>query len=192
MNGNSFREILAEYMEEENQTSAPKAPRASEYIPSTPYFEWSRPVFKSPNAKAYPKSAMKIEVQSAKTAGQASSLKATPRPATRPATPAEPRIALTSLSTVDRVLVERMIQWGAEELSQGLSLTGLKKAHRRLVKRLHPDFSGQAASDANHELFLSVQSAYETLKRALPEYIKSEACGSESASAPRSQRPNAA
>lgn len=106
-----------------------------------------------------------------------------------PSRPQSPKIPVARLSETERRAVETLVRLGAIELNGGLNLEMLKKAHRRLAKRLHPDAGAHAPAGA----FLELQRAYETLRRALPKYMTSEtACDSESASARASQRPAAA
>ena len=178
MKAPSFHDILTELLEEEAPTPSPHTIEMPLSFEPTPLLQWSRPPLKSVNGKGYPKTERPVEKPKPE-------VKVTPDP------PPEIVISLSHLSAAHRVLAERMIQWGGSELAEGLCFSSLKKAHRRLVKRLHPDL-GAARAQANHELFLQVQAAYETLRKALPRYISGSAGGSESASAEESRRPNAA
>ena len=101
----------------------------------------------------------------------------------------EPRIALEKLASEEKEAAQLMIRLGAHELSEGLSNTILKKAYRRLAKRLHPDMGTSVPMGS----FIELQRAYEKLKRALTALRSSgSACGNESASEPGCPRQDAA
>lgn len=87
---------------------------------------------------------------------------AAPRPTYARATPPpENVITLESLSPALRFHADMLIALGAGELVDGLNARRLKKAHRRLAKRLHPDMGGDVAR------FQSLQQAYERLAKAI-------------------------
>lgn len=93
---------------------------------------------------------------------------AQPVPPTRPE---EPVFTLRELKSKHREQAEVLIQLGATELKEGVSMKKLKRAHRRLARKFHPDAAAKTMQGlANHENFLKVQAAFKALERALPEY----------------------
>lgn len=127
--------------------------------------------------------------------------------ATSPVT--EPRIKTAALKTADRESVRVLVDLGALELKEEISIGLLKKAYRRLAKSLHPDMqtavqgakplegrsaarAARATTQTDHDAFLKLQRAYKALMRALPAYLKDLTGDNGSASAPGFQRPNAA
>jgi hypothetical protein len=100
-----------------------------------------------------------------------------PTPAVRPSAPPEPVIALTSLSTADRSQVDELLGLGAEELRDGLSPARLKRAYRRLARRLHPDMlpshTAVPEREASRRKFIRLRAAYERLTKALSQYKES-------------------
>lgn len=165
MGDRSFRDILTRFLEEKPaETSREKLSFSAE----TPSFHWQNPKQSHrPKNSPYPASSKPV-----------------PRPAL------EPRWKLTDLSPSEQQQVAKLIQLGAAELSMEISLTALKTAHRRLAKRFHPDTASQKAK--SQENFLALQSIYEGLSKSLKKKSSESAGGSGSASAPASQRPNAA
>ena len=87
----------------------------------------------------------------------------TPQPKKTPPPPApEVLIPLEKLAADELARVRELIALGATDLTQGLSLKRLKKAHRQLVRKYHPDRLPAGSSSAK---FMTVQAAY---KRLLP------------------------
>ena len=91
----------------------------------------------------------------------------TPRP--RPMPLPTPRVSRT-LTPPQRAALDALRQAGACELSGGCSEADLKRAFRRLARRLHPDAHPWADGSAASELaaaFGRVREAYETLLGAV-------------------------
>ena len=169
----SFREILAGFLEEESTVSPRETTVKSELPPvfpsEIPFFQWQTTSATNPNAKnAYPRPA--------------------PRPAkiaeVPKAKPAEPKWAASALSSTEQRQLRTLVLMGAPELATEISLTTLKRAHRRLAKQMHPDL----AKSKGQEDFLALQSIYECLMQTLNDLAR----GSESASAPGSRHQDAA
>lgn len=160
----TFRAILSEFLEEKS-VSEPVFP--SETAPELAFL-WQSPLAKSAPKSAYASAARQAAASFVKTDVEAEARPAQPEP------PPEKLIPAACLSAADREMTQILIQLGAEELKDGLSERRLKKAHRRLAKRLHPDAlpSNAAPSqrDRSQQMFLKLQSAYERLKRSLSQY----------------------
>lgn len=159
MQSPSFRQILSRFLEEnapETETSAPPANPA--FTAKTHDFIWTAPAFQ--NVKPIPKHAYTPPAQEAKPAPKIDS----PKPP-QPKKP-EPRFQIGSLP---RPLIEAIAQFaqlGASELGKSeICLSQVKKAHRRLIKRLHPDAVG--CNSPTTEQFMKVQRIYECLCKGL-------------------------
>lgn len=168
----SFRDILREFLEENEPESRSETP----VIPSEPAFEFH---WQAPSSLFRPQS----------------TYVKTPTPESKPIIPLkverpEPTYPVTKLSPAARQALSTLAELGADEFKscETISEKSVKKAHRRLAKRLHPDLSGTDAPARRNE-FLRLQSAYEVLERWL---ISEKACDSESASAEASQHRAAA
>ena len=192
-NSRSFAEVLGDFLEEDSLKSAGETePRATSPMPEMPGFWWQAPASASTRtggntvgskagrtADAYPRP---TPTHIAKTPPQA-----TPPP--------ELLIPPTDFSAIDQGRVALLVGLGAGDLRSGLNGKRLKRAHRALLKRLHPD-CWQTGLDAPErqrlsDQFLEMQAAVEALVRSLAVIedklsgkINGPACGSESASAP--------
>jgi hypothetical protein len=160
----SFRDILAEFLDEATTSSAPNETQTSR--PQAPVYEFP------------------FTWQAPKTTAASVAKSAYPAPAPRPVkAKALPKpefvLALAELSSADRANVECLIRLGATELSAGVSTARLKKAYRRLAKKLHPDVSPGTALQ------------FMELKKAVAA-LNASGCGSESASGSKTPHPNAA
>lgn len=172
MAATSFRDILSQFLEEESSNSPlknePPRHKSSENVE----FPWGE-ILNFPRSEAStakrngypppPERPKRVEM-------------APPPP---PPKPAEPSWSVEQLSSTDQLQVRELIKMGARELENGISLSKLKKAHRRLAKQLHPDALGNDARKAD---FVRLQSIYDVLNRSL-KALSESACGSESASA---------
>ncbi len=186
MENRSFGEILNELLEEETHDSPLK--NTNPHFPSTgfssdlPLFTWQNPNLKA-KKNLYPSPAPK-----------AARLAATVSPMET-----EVFYAVKRLELPDQLRVQVLERMGASEFCEGISLKKLKKAHRRLVKRLHPDGLDANLTDCEKRRavsqFLLLQEAYEGLQRALGR-LKDQSSDStrdnESASAPTCRRQDAA
>jgi hypothetical protein len=165
MENQSFRDILAGFLEEKEAIAPLKKPSAT---PETPSFHWENLELNAFKPKAaYPKPERKT----------------VPLPKAKPAVQ-EPKWAVSELNPNDQRQIKKLVQMGATEINGEISLSILKKAHRRLAKKLHPD----TGNEKSQEGFLALQSIYECLSERLSDLV----AGSESASAPASRRPSAA
>jgi hypothetical protein len=166
MESPSFRDILAEFLEEKTADSPLKAePTKTFSADPAPLLHWQNPHPHKTGAYAKP----------AKTAA--------PQP---PPPPVEIVVPLRCLMSEDRLRIVVLQNMGATELNDGISNERLKKAHRRLAKVCHPDrHHGSSAQ------FLLLQDAYEGLNHALKK-LSASADGNESVSASKSPRQDAA
>lgn len=189
MENSSFRDILSQFLEEKSEKSPsqplPFEPSKEFFAYNEPLLAWQSPDLKQARKGGYPPTpARKNPPREAKIAAKTTVI--------------ENIFELTELRSIDQALVGTMIHLGAFDLKNGISLLRVKKAHRRLAKRLHPDRLENGLTnrekEQRQEMFLTLQTAYEALSRSLPTYKKANesASGSESASAAASQRPNAA
>lgn len=71
-------------------------------------------------------------------------------------------MTLSELGEPERAAALRLIEWGANELTTGLSESRLKRAYRRLAKRFHPDCPGGSALR-----FRELNDVYRPLKQAI-------------------------
>jgi|GEM_PF-5527190 len=181
MENQSFRDILAQFLERGNDDQPVEAPISQGKIPSeTPFFIWENQAATTAKPKStYPKPEMKTKSS----------------PEVKPVLPAEPKWAIFEFSLADQRHIKKLVQMGATEINGEISLSKLKKAHRRLAKQLHPDV---ARNEKSQEDFLALQSIYESLCESIKALAKkaapssATANGSESASAPKSRRQGAA
>lgn len=201
MASESFRDILAGFLEE-NEAISPRetAEKASfqaqnpsentQISYENPYFSWEKPAFS--NEKAARKAAYGRPAQAAEHAKPAVSvMKVETAPPPAAAQYVEPSWTVEQLSATERTQIQGLVQLGARELADGrICLSRVKKAHRRLAKRLHPDMAPATRADAG--AFLRLQSIYEGLSKSLAKRASDSACGNESASAPESRRQDAA
>jgi hypothetical protein len=97
-----------------------------------------------------------------------------PKVATPPPPPPVPEMVfpLAKLSAANSARVRELISFGAVDLTQGLSLRRLKKAHRLLARKFHPDRMTGATPDQVRTAsakFMAVQAAYHELLEYLLE-----------------------
>lgn len=185
MGNASFRDILRGFLEDKNNDlKRQPTPTATAKLrwaePPLPWLWQPTPAPSGSRPHPYPRPAKKARA----------------KPPSPPAS--EPSVALKNLTSEDQVDVQILVFLGAHELEQGLASGPLKRAHRRLVKRLHPDVLlqsrlSEAERRARGEQFLLLQAAVDRLSRALLKYKISEStCGNESASAANGRRRDAA
>ena len=180
MSNQSFRDILAGFLEEKTPISAPETARKVEnhadFPSETPHFHWSAT---GSMADAVAAESSQAYVSKAKTAyarppsvSSALGKKAPPVP---PQVEVQPELAwvLAELNNADQSKVKILVQMGANEINGTISESRLKKAYRRLARSLHPDAIPTAASAAkkkkSQEDFLALQSIYEQLSESLKE-----------------------
>lgn len=189
MANESFRDILAGLLDENEPE--PKTNAAPSYIPETPSFHWENTsaTFAKPSAR-YARTAAKVAEANA----QAPAIAQAPAPTPEPVIiVAEPKWQFHELNSGDRARVKALVNLGAPEVAQEISQSSLKKAYRRLAKKLHPDVAlAIAGKEKSQEDFLALQSIYECLSASLAALTSAKASGSESASARASQRRDAA
>ena len=147
----TFRDILADFLEgnDENFTeSHSETPANAPETPSSAHvFEplWRPNFAQNPSREGL------------------SRYKVTPmRPAKKTPPPPIPEVLLPleKLASADLARVRELIALGATDLTQGLSLKRLKKAHRHLARKYHPDRLPAGSSSAK---FVTVQAAYSQL-----------------------------
>jgi len=172
MDGQSFRDILAQFLEEESEISPRQTVTAE---PQTPSFHWQNPKPHQAAKATYPPPPKR-------------KMAPPPTPAPVKARPPEPKWKIQELSHADQQHIKTLVQLGANEINGEISLSNLKKAHRRLARALHPDTAGPKQK----EQFLLLQSIYERLSRSLQARASESACGNGSASAAESRRQDAA
>ena len=188
MGKSSFRDILAEFLEEKNENSPLETPAhgtQKRFQPEpSPLLQWKTVDLKQIKKNGYPPPTPR---------------KITPVREEKPAAAKveEKIFALSALPSIDQDAAGTLIHLGAIELKTGISLGRVKKAHRRLVKALHPDLILETLSPnekmRRREQFLMLQAAYESLSRSLKNMeFNDSACGNESASASTSPRQDAA
>jgi hypothetical protein len=176
---------LAEFLEEKTADSPQETLSAQRFQPEpAPLLEWKTEAPTQIKKNGYPpptprKNAPQREEKAAR------------------ATTEEKIFARETLKSIDQDAAGTLIHLGAVELKSGISLGRVKKAHRRLVKALHPDLIMETLSPTEkvrrREQFLMLQAAYETLSRALKSMeVSDSACGNESASESNSRRQDAA
>ena len=186
MDDRLFRDVLAECLAGESDdlpaTSTP-GPRPFTSPKPVPFFQWQAPNLNRARSSAYTKVAAPVPPV---------------KPLAKPA-PVEPLVPIAQLKPLDQADALLFIHLGAGELREGVSLLRLKKAHRRLIKMLHPDHWGPGLASTEQrrlqEQFLQLQRAYESLSRSMVSRsanTSESACGNESASAPDCRRRDAA
>lgn len=179
MESRSFAEILSDFLEEKTPDSplknAVSGTSSTAFTP--PLFTWHPPNL-TQKKKGYPPPEERKR-----------------KPAPPPTRECEIIHAVERLESPDFLRVQVLIRMGATEFSEGISLPRLKKAHRRLVKTLHPDHHPEGLSEdeqrRRHSQFLLLQEAYEQLQSALKK-LNDSTRDSESASGPGSRRQDAA
>jgi hypothetical protein len=156
MDNSSFRDILARFLEEKSENSPLNSTGQTFRPEPTPLLQWDSPNLKQTPKNGYP------PPKARKTA---------PPQREKPSAPREIIYLLADLQSLDQDAVATLLHIGAVELNGAISLVRLKKAHRRLVKALHPDriLANLSAreKDKRREQFLMLQAAYETLSRGL-------------------------
>ncbi|MBX3021856.1 MAG: J domain-containing protein [Bdellovibrionales bacterium] len=152
----TFRDILSEFLEEET----PVEPVQQLFSPRETSFFWQGPRPTTHATKGSYPSPARITTPLA-------------APVEPQAAPVEHLIPLADLAESDRKQAQVLLALGASELNDGVSEKRLKKAHRRLAKRLHPDMQQKESApirERHKNLFMNLQTAYESLLEALPHY----------------------
>lgn len=181
----SFRDILSQFLEENEAESPSKKVDSPSEIPvdfaSATAFElggWR------PSQRENPSAERVLRYKSQVTTGEFPSKKTMENgdiahgaaketsPAVEPAPVTEPLLSLTELDKDSRLMVGILLELGATDLESGVSLSRVKKAYRRLAKKYHPDRLPPSASVAQREsaknAFCRLQKAYEFLSESLP------------------------
>lgn len=180
MSNQSFRDILAGFLEEKVPNSPAETTRKVEIhadSPSqTPHFHWSltdslTDAVTTDSSQFYALKA-KTAYTSKPSATSALAKNAPPAPAIVEAKP-ELTWDILMLNNADQRRVKILVQMGAIEINGTISESRLKKAYRRLVRRLHPDAIPTQATalekKKSQEDFLALQSIYEELSESLKE-----------------------
>jgi hypothetical protein len=154
----SFRDILSGLLEEEAPARpSQELPHQAGFSSETSFFwQGPRPEF-APRGVYKTANSLRENI--------VMMVKPEPPPAPQPAP--ESVISLSQLNETDRNLTQTLIRLGATELSEGLSERRLKKAFRRLAKRLHPDMN---KADQSSRGFMELHEAYEKLSSSLNRY----------------------
>jgi len=176
MSNQSFRDILAGFLEEKTPNSpaetARKLENHADFPSETAYFHWS-------TTEAVATESTQFYVSKAKTAyprpPSASSALAKKASLAPPKVEVKPELTweIPELNNADQRRVKILVQMGANEIIGTISESRLKKAYRRLVRSLHPDAIPAEATAAqknkSQEDFLALQSIYEELSESLKE-----------------------
>ena len=149
----SFRTILNEYLETPSAAPAADFPSFTHSFEQT-FFDFT---IARPNRRATT-GARPYARETALSRARGEHLRK-PRP--------EPLVTSERLSAGDRADVTWLINAGANDLAEGVSIKRLKSAYRRLARRYHPDVDPTPQS---HETFLEVQTRYRRLLARLPQY----------------------
>jgi hypothetical protein len=165
MAATTFQEILSQFLEEktpfprEEMSRKPEFP--SQFTSHEPSFTWETPTQPQPKKSGY-KAPPRSEKASAPSGNSTSPNEklATPRAKTVP-TPSEQVWNIEKLSPGIQFQLEFLTRMGAN-FEGKISISLLKKAHRRLARQFHPD-----ANHSGGEDFLRLQSIYEELSEAL-------------------------
>ena len=165
----SFRDILAQFLEgdDENLTSAPSENATSQESQSSNFEPLWRPDFAQ--------NPLREGMNRYRSTRAPHSTPVTPLPTKAvPLPPPEVMIPLEKLSSADLARVKELIALGGMDLTQGLSLKRLKKAHRHLARKFHPDRLPAGSSTDQVKLtsvnFTILQAAYEHLLQSLAAY----------------------
>ena len=165
MAATTFQEILSQFLEEkppfsrEEMSQKPEFP--SQFTSYEPSFTWETPT--SPKKFGYKINKSKIENE------QSSEGKSPTQPAKIMPTPSEQVWNIGKLSPEIQLQLEFLTRMGAN-FEGKISISLLKKAHRRLARQFHPDTNQSGGED-----FLRLQSIYEGLSEALNSLEKSKA-----------------
>jgi hypothetical protein len=151
----TFRDILRDFLEEEETLSPSETVTFSSSEPISPsYFDLNWKPSPSSPSEARAHSEYKVKVKPITTRPE----KKTPPP------PPEIVISLEKLPPSLRQAAQELITLGGADLQGGLSEIRLKRVHRQLVKRFHPDRQSAEASSAR---FQKVQECYSALAKFL-------------------------
>ncbi len=168
----SFRDILSEFLKEEESTTPP-SPSENSYSEGANTWAFdihlNQTVFSRFGLNRYPRprplEEIKSKVNSSKEAGKLHNTR-------KEKTPSAPEVVipLNQFDARTRTLVETLIALGASELREGLSKQRIKRAYRRLAKRYHPDRLVGATPAERKEAsakFVRLQKAYEVVSEAV-------------------------
>lgn len=186
----SFRDILAQLLEEKSTDSATVPEGKPEVTAGHHDFQWNAPGGLFRRKPTYQAPSHRQKTPEAKPALEV-------KPAPPKQKPLEPEWSLSKFSEYERECVTKLIELGAFELRGKTSITRhiLKTAHRRLVKLHHPDVLLKVVNESERarrkETFLKLQSAYEALDKKILT-LSATASDSESASESESQHQDAA
>lgn len=173
----TFRDILSQFLEE-NEAVSPSTKAASVENPSQVFEQtWIidntlRPheaPINPPREEAVSRYQAQAPRPSEKVAAKPTLILTPPLPSVE----VEVRISLEKLDKESRLMVGILLDLGAAELKDGVSLGRIKKAYRRLAKRYHPDRVNENSSEREREAakvaFFKLQKAYEFLCESLAE-----------------------
>lgn len=156
MAATSFRDILAQFLDEKRDKTATSPSEKPQFASPRIDFQWQGPEFQGKRRSLYPPPSPRTQ---------------TPTPQAKPVAPRakslEPEWNLSHFSTRERECVTALIEMGAFELKGKESITRslLKTAHRRLVKLHHPDVLIKVVNEKErtrrNEAFLRMQTSYE-------------------------------
>lgn len=154
MAATTFQQILSQFLEEETPfprgKSAEKPELKREFTSYEPDFTWIPTLKPAAKKSAYKKSAPRVSEE-----------KSAPTEAKIVPTPSEPAWEIGKLPPEAQLNVTILTRMGAN-FEGKISISLLKKAHRKLAKQLHPDFA-----KGSGEKFLELQSIYEELMETL-------------------------
>lgn len=182
----SFRDILAQFLDEKVDKTATSPSEKPQFAPPRIDFHWQGPEFQGKRRSLYPPPTPRTQ---------------TPAPEVKPVSPRgkplEPEWNLIKFSVQERECVTALIEMGAFELKGKESITRslLKTAHRRLVKLHHPDVLIKVVNEKERarrtEAFLKMQTSFERVNARITA-LSASACDNESASVSESRHQDAA
>lgn len=165
MAATTFQEILSQFLEEKTPFSREDSPEKpefhSQFTSYEPAFTWESPSQVTPKKSGYkvPPRSEKSSFASEKPHSSNENLKVS-RAKIVP-TPSEKVWNIANLSLENQLRLEFLTRLGAN-FEGKISISLLKKAHRRLARQLHPDTNPSGGED-----FLRLQSIYEELSEVL-------------------------
>lgn len=153
----TFRDILNEFLERNEQKITSSAEVKS------PFSEGKHTVFEPLWRPDFTQNPSRVGMNRYKTSSADAEIHVTPPPKTAPPPPVETIFPLEKLPAAQLSRVKELISLGASDLTQGLSVKRLKKAHRLLARKFHPDRLTGATPDqlrVASAKFMVVQAAY--------------------------------